>query len=61
MQGAFSQFTHSSVANYMAQYSLYGELLQQSTLWGFIEAFRIVGMSSIVLIPLIFIIKKIGK
>lgn len=61
LQGAFSQFTHSSVANYMAQYSLYGELIEQSTLWGFIEAFRIVGMSSIVLIPLIFVIKKIGK
>ena len=61
MQGAFSQFTHESVANYMAQYSIYGQLIEQSTLWGFIEAFRIVGMASIVLIPLIFVIKKIGK
>ncbi len=61
MQSAFAQYTHITVANHMAQYSLYGDLIKQSTLWGFIEAFRYVGIASIVLIPLIFLIKKIEK
>ena len=59
MQATFSQLTSSGLANYMGKYSLYGELIQQATLWGFIETFRYVGLASLVLIPLIFIINKI--
>ena len=58
MQGAFMQYVDKSTAEYMAQYSMYGELIQQSTLWGFIEAFRYVGLACLVLIPLVLLIKK---
>lgn len=58
MTGAMMQHTDPVTAHHMAQYSLYGELLQQSTLWGFIEAFRIVGILAILSIPLIFLLKK---
>ncbi|MCR4880625.1 MAG: DHA2 family efflux MFS transporter permease subunit [bacterium] len=59
MKSAFMQYTSSGVATHMAQYSLYGELVKQSTLWGFIETFRIVGVAAIVLIPFLIFIKKI--
>ena len=58
MKGAFSQLTHHSVAEYMAQYSLYGEMLEQATLWGFMETFRIFGLATIIIVPLVFIIKS---
>ena len=58
MQGAFSQMTSPNVANYMAQYSLYGEMLEQSTLWGFMETFRIFGLATLIIVPLVFIIKS---
>ena len=58
MKGAFSQLTHSSVAEYMAQYSLYGEMLEQATLWGFMETFRIFGLATLIIVPLVFIIKS---
>jgi DHA2 family multidrug resistance protein len=56
---ALSQHVDSVTAAYMAKYSLYGQLIQQSTLWGFIEAFRIVGLVAILIIPLIFLLKKV--
>ena len=59
MKGAFMQYTSSCMAEHMAQYSLYGELVKQSTLWGFIEAFRMVGVAAIVFIPCLIFIKKI--
>lgn len=61
MQGAFMQQTSEGVAHFMAQYSLYGEMMQQATLWGFIETFRYVGIASIIIIPCLLIIKKIEK
>ncbi len=61
MKGAFSQYAHPVIAEQMAQYSLYGQMLEQSTLWGFIETFRYVGVAALVLIPFLFLIKKIEK
>jgi len=61
LQGAFMQYTSENVAGFMANKMIYMQLLQQSTLWGFIEAFRYVGIASILLIPFLFIIKKIEK
>ncbi len=61
MKGAFAQVTSSNVADMMAQSMLYKQMLQQATLWGFIEAFRYVGIASIILIPFLFAIKKIEK
>lgn len=57
--GALMQYADPVTAHHMAQYSLYGQLVQQSTLWGFIEAFRIVGILAILTIPLIFLLKKV--
>ena len=59
--GALSTFTDHSVAQYMAQYSLYGELIKQSTLWAFIDSFRIFGILCFILIPLLALMKKIKK
>ncbi len=53
-----AQYTHVSVANYMAQYSLYGQLVKQSTLWAFIDSFRIFGLLCFIIIPLLLFIKS---
>lgn len=55
----FAQYTHVSVAKYMAEYSIYGTMVKQATLWGFMEAFRICGILAIIIIPLLFLLKKI--
>ena len=60
-KAALSAYMHPSVADYAAQYSIYGQLMEQSTLWGFMEAFRICGIASIVVIPLVFLIKNFSK
>ncbi len=56
-----SQYVHPSVASHMAQYSLYGELIQQSTLWAFIDSFRIFGLLCLVIIPLLLFIRSNRK
>ncbi len=57
--GALMQYVDPVTAKHMADYSLYAQLVQQSTLWGFIEAFRLVGVLAILTIPLIFLLKKV--
>ncbi len=59
--GALAQLTQNAVANYMAQYSLYGQLVQQSTLWAFIDSFRIFGLMCFGVIPLLLIMRKIKR
>jgi len=59
--GALSMYTEHSVAHYMAQYSLYGQLIKQSTLWAFIDSFRIFGILCFVLIPLMLFLRKSKK
>ncbi len=61
MTAAFSQLTSIDVANYMAQYSLYGSMLKQATLWGFMEAFRWCGIVAIIVAPLVFLLKNPKK
>lgn len=58
---ALSQYTHVSVAQYMSQYSMYGQLVKQSTLWAFIDSFRIFGVLCLITIPLLLLIKKPKK
>lgn len=58
---ALSTYTHHSVAQYMAQYSLYGQLVKQSTLWAFIDSFRVFGILCLAVIPLMVLIKKQKK
>lgn len=59
--GALSAYTEHSAAQYMAQYSYYGQLVKQSTLWAFIDSFRIFGMLCLAVIPLLLLMKKIKK
>lgn len=59
--GALSAYTEHSVAQYMAQYSYYGQLIKQSTLWAFIDSFRIFGVLCLAVIPLLLLMKKIKK
>lgn len=59
--GALSAYTEHSVAQYMAQYSYYGQLVEQSTLWAFIDSFRIFGVLCLAVIPLLLLMKKIKK
>ena len=56
--GALMQYTSADVAQHMAQYAQYGTLLKQSTLWAFMDSFRIFGILCFVLIPLLFLFKK---
>ena len=56
--GALAQYTSPDVAQHMAQYSFYGQLIKQSTLWGFIDSFRIFGIISLLLIPMILLLKS---
>ena len=55
---ALSQYTSVDVAHHMAQYSQYGTLIKQSTLWAFMDSFRIFGLLCFMLIPLLFLFKK---
>ena len=48
----------SSTADYMAQISVYNQMLQQSHLWGYVETFRIFAIACLVMIPLIFLLKS---
>ncbi len=59
--GGLAQYFPQSVANEMAQYSLYGQLVQQSTLWAFMDSFRIFGLACIVIIPLLLFIRSNRK
>ena len=59
--GALSVYTQGSVAEYMAEYSLYGQLIKQSTLWAFIDSFRIFGVLCLAVIPLLLFLKKANK
>ena len=56
--GALSAYTSSDMATHMAQYSMYGQLIKQSTLWAFIDSFRIFGLACFMIIPLMFLLKS---
>ncbi len=56
--GALMQYTSLDVARHMADYSLYGTLIKQSTLWAFMDSFRIFGLLCFILIPLLLLFKK---
>lgn len=57
MAGALSQYSHVSLAHTKANYLMYTNLLQQSTLWSFIDTFRICGLICFLIIPFIFFMK----
>ena len=55
---ALSLYVNADVASHMAQYNLYAQLIKQSTLWAFIDSFRIFGILCFVVIPLLLFFKK---
>lgn len=60
MMGAFSSMTDTVTAQAMAQYSLYGDMLKQSTLWGYMETFRLYSLATFIIVPLVLCIRKSG-
>ena len=48
-----------ATATGMAQGKLYGQLIQQSTLCAFMNAYRIYAILILTLIPLVFVLKRI--
>ncbi|MDR1168927.1 MAG: DHA2 family efflux MFS transporter permease subunit [Heliobacteriaceae bacterium] len=57
MTAVFSRIAHPSDANYMANSLIYKQLLQQATLWAFMDAFRLIGIVCFLVIPLVFLLK----
>ena len=55
---ALSQYYPTEVARHMAEYLQYGTLIKQSTLWAFMDAFRIFGLLCFALIPLLLLLKR---
>ena len=52
-----AQYTHISTAKYMSEYYQYSTLLKQSSLWAFMDSFRIFGLLCFILIPLLLLFK----
>ena len=59
--GALAGYAEQTVAQYMAQYSIYGQLVKQSNLWAFIDSFRVFGALTLAVIPLLLLMKKSKK
>ena len=63
--GALMQYNAHDIATHMAEYQMYRQLIQQSTLMAFMDAFRIFGALCIAVIPLLLLCKttshKLGK
>jgi len=60
INGAFMKMTSAAVASQMAKYSLYGTMLKQATLWGYMETFRMFGYATLIIIPLVLLLKHSG-
>ncbi|MCM1010219.1 MAG: DHA2 family efflux MFS transporter permease subunit [Fusobacterium sp.] len=65
MGGALMPYHAPEIANHMAESQMYRQLIQQSTLLAFMDAFRIFGILCIAVIPLVLVCKtnshKLGK
>jgi len=57
MTGALSKYSHVSLAQTQANYLMYMDLLKQSSLWAFMDAFRIFGLICFLIIPILFFMK----
>lgn len=53
-----SNYTDYATAQTLAHAQIYGELIQQSALWAYIDTFRWFAMATFLLIPLLVFIKK---
>ncbi len=55
---AMAKYMNITIASQKANYMLYAQLLKQSALWAYIDAFRIFGLICFFIIPLLFFFKK---
>ena len=53
-----AQYVDFETANYMALKQMHFSLLEQSTLWAFIDTFRIFALASFIIIPLLILMKE---
>lgn len=58
MTSALAKYSHVSLAGQKANYLMYVDLLKQSSLWAFMDAFRIFGLICFMIIPLLFFMKS---
>lgn len=61
MTAALSKYSALPVAQVKANYLIYIDLLKQSNLWAFMDAFRIFGLICFLIIPLLFFMKPHTK
>ena len=54
-----AQYTDINTAHYMALNQMHFALLEQSTLWAFIDTFRIFALASFIIIPLLLLMKEV--
>ncbi len=60
--GTFTQYVSDSFTGmYMAQTTLYNQMLQQCKLWAYMDSFRIFAVGCFILIPVLFILKSENK
>jgi len=52
------QYTDFETAHYMALKQMHFSLMEQSTLWAFIDTFRIFALASFIIIPLLLLMKE---
>lgn len=57
MSSALAKYSALPVAQQKANYLMYSQLLQQSNLWAFMDAFRIFGLMCFLIIPLLLFVK----
>lgn len=55
---ALAQNMNITIAEQKANYMLYAQLLKQSNLWAYMDAFRIFGLLCLALIPFLFLLKR---
>ncbi len=55
---SFASNTDMANATYMAKNILYNQLLQQSTLWAYIDTFRLFAIASFLIAPLVLLMKR---
>ena len=56
LSGALSSYAHPAVASYMAENTLYNQMVQQAHLLAYMDTFRIFGILAFVAIPLLIFI-----
>lgn len=61
MTAALAKYCALPLAEQKANYLMYAQLLQQSNLWGFMDAFRIFGLLCFIIIPILLFMKPHTK